>query len=199
MTHSNTRSHSASQFGARLIGAALIASFVACSQTPPTKTTERGGTDDPRDRAARYVLATAKAFRTAYTQAVVEHVKKSGVLAREEWMKDAHAVMLPAQFIQAAGFEIKDFELSLIGATPLYQANLPKTPAEAEALKEFAAHPDKKILTFADGNQFKGLAADFAIAQDCADCHNAHPQSPRRNFRQGDLMGAIIVRMPDAR
>ncbi len=155
--------------------------------------------EDPRERAATYVLATVKAFRTAYTQAVVEQTKKGGIVSKEDWMKDDHAVMLPAQFVKAAGFEIKDFELGLIGLTPLYKANLPKTPAETEALKKFAANPDTKMLTFADGNQFKGLAADFAITQACADCHNAHPQAPRKDFRQGDLMGAIIVRISDAK
>jgi hypothetical protein len=82
--------------------------------------------------------------------------------------------MLPAQFVKAAGAEIKGFELGLIGLTPLYKANLPKTQAEADALK---------------------LAADYAIVQACADCHNSHPSSPRKDFRQGDLMGAIVVRL----
>ncbi len=172
----------------------LLLIALGCSQGPMPW---RG--EDPRERAATYVLATIKAFRTAYTQAVVEQTKKGGIVSKEDWMKDDHAVMLPAQFVKAAGFEIKDFELGLIGLTPLYKANLPKTPAETDALKKFAAAPDTKILTFADGNQFKGLAADFAITQACADCHNAHPQAPRKDFRQGDLMGAIIVRISDAR
>lgn len=175
----------------------LAATLAGCGQGTTSTRNLDTGSADPRDRAARAVLATTKAFRTVYSQAVVERAKKAGVAAKEDWTKDDHAVMLPAQFIKAAGFELTDFELGLIGATPLYSANLPKTTAEAEALKRFAANPDVKILTFADGNQFKGLAADFAIAQACADCHNAHPQSPRKDFRQGDLMGAIIIRMPD--
>lgn len=103
--------------------------------------------------------------------------------------------MLPAQFVKAAGAEIKGFDLGLIGLTPIYKANLPKTQAEAEALKKMMANPDVKIVTFADGNQFKGLAADYAIVQACADCHTQHPTSPRKDFRQGDLMGAIVVRL----
>ncbi len=156
-------------------------------------------TQDPREQAARYVLATASAFRTVYTQGVVEHTKRSGLTAKEGWIADEHAVMLPAQFVKAAGFEIKDFQLGLISLTPIYEANQPKSPAEAEALRTFQSHPDTKVLTFADGDQFKGLAADFAISQACADCHNAHPQSPKKDFRQGDLMGAIIVRIDDPR
>lgn len=175
----------------------LAATLFGCGEGTGSTRSSDAGTTDPRDRAARAVLATAKAFRTVYSQAVVDRTKKSGVIAKEDWTRDDHAVMLPAQFVQAAGFEIHDFELGLIGATPLYAANLPKTPAESEALKRFAANPDVKVLTFADGDQFKGLAADFAITQACADCHNAHPQSPRKDFRQGDLMGAIIIRLRD--
>lgn len=82
----------------------------------------------------------------------------------------------------------------MIGLTPIYKSNLPKTQAETDALKKMLANPEQKILTFADGNQFKGLAADFAIAQSCADCHNKHADSPKKDFKQGDLMGAIVVR-----
>ena len=156
-------------------------------------------TEDPRAQAARYVLATATAFRTVYTQGIVEHTKGSGVTSKEGWIADEHAVMLPAQFVKAVGFEIKDFELGLIGLSPIYEANRPRTQAESEALRTFATHPETKVLTFTDGTQFKGLAADFAIAQACADCHNAHPKSPKRDFRQGDLMGGIIVRFNDAK
>lgn len=150
--------------------------------------------DISQDQTAKYILATVKAFRTVYVKNVVEQAKKAGVKPNENWMKDDHAIMLPAQFVKAAGAELKDFELGLIGLTPIYKSNLPKTQAETDALKKMLAHPDQKVLTFADGNQFKGLAADFAIVQSCADCHNAHPDSPKKDFKQGDLMGAIVVR-----
>jgi hypothetical protein len=146
------------------------------------------------EATAKYILATAKAFRTVYVKNVIEQAKKAGVKPSENWTKDDHAIMLPAQFVKAAGAELKDFELGLIGLTPIYKSNLPKTPAETEALKKLMANPQEQILTFTDGNQFKGLAADYAIVQSCADCHNTHPDSPKRDFKQGDLMGAIVVR-----
>jgi hypothetical protein len=102
--------------------------------------------------------------------------------------------MLPAQFVKAAGAELKDFELGLIGLTPIYKANLPKTDAETEALKKLVSNPKEQTLTFMDGNQFKGLAGDYAISKTCVECHNAHPGSPKKDFKEGDLMGAIVVR-----
>lgn len=151
--------------------------------------------DTPQETAIKYILATVKAFRIVYSKAIEEQVRKAGVRPSEHWQEDNHAIMLNAQFVKAAGAEIKDFELGLIGLTPIYKSNLPKTQAEADALKKMMADPELKVLTFADGNQFKGLAADHAIVQACADCHNSHPQSPKKDFKQGDLMGAIVVRI----
>jgi hypothetical protein len=143
---------------------------------------------------ARYILAIAKAFRTVYAKQVVAQAARSNVNPDEDWTKDDHAIMLPAQFLKAAGRELEDFELSLIGLTPIYKENLPKTKAEENALKRLMANPATGMVTFEDGNQFKGLAADLAIADSCVACHNTHPTSPKRDFKKGDVMGAIVVR-----
>lgn len=151
--------------------------------------------NQPQELAARYILETATAFRTVYSKTIVEQSDRVGVKPSENWATESHGIMLPAQFVKAAGTEIRSFELGLIGLTPLYPSNLPKTQAETDALKKMIANPNLKMLTFTDGKQFKGLAADYAITQACAECHNSHPSSPKKNFRQGDLMGAIVVRL----
>jgi hypothetical protein len=165
--------------------------LMGCSLTAPFGKTKQ----DDLELTAKYILATAKAFRTVYAQGILEQAKRAGVAPKEDWNKDDHAIMLPIQFVKAAGFEIRDFELGLIGLTPIYNSNLPKTQAEADALKKMIANPEEKVLTFADGAQFKGLTADFAISQSCINCHNSHPSSARKDFKQGDLMGAIVVRL----
>jgi hypothetical protein len=151
--------------------------------------------EESKELAVKSILETVKAIRTAYSKGVLEQVKRAGIKPSENWKTDDHAIMLSAQLVKAVGAEIQDFELGLIGLTPLYKSNLPQTQAESDALKKMMADPDLKTLTFADGNQFKGLAADYAIVQECADCHNTHPNASRKNFKQGDLMGAIVVRI----
>nr|MBI3613833.1 DUF3365 domain-containing protein [Nitrospirota bacterium] len=147
------------------------------------------------DLVARYVLETVRAFRSAYVLHVVEHTKDVGIAPKEDWVKNAHAIPLPAQFVKTAGSDLDTFEIGIIGLTPIYTSNLPKTDAEAEALKGLMADSSKKIITFSDGKQFKAMAADFAVSQSCADCHNRHPESRWRNFKKGDVMGAIVVRL----
>ena len=143
---------------------------------------------------ARYILATARAFRTVYAKQIAAQAARSNVKPDEDWTKDDHAIMLPAQFLKAAGRELEDFELTLIGLTPIYKENFPKTKAEEDALKKLMANPATGVLTFEEGNQFKGLSADIAIADSCVACHNAHPTSPKKDFKKGDVMGAIVVR-----
>ena len=147
-----------------------------------------------KDTAVKYILATAKAARTVYVKGVIGSAKKGGVKPAEDWAKSDHAIMLPAQFVKAVGAEIRDFELGLVGTSPLYASNAPKTPAEKKALAELAAGKTK-VVTFQDGSQFKGMSADFAIVQGCADCHNKHPKTAKKDWKKGDFMGAIVVRM----
>jgi uncharacterized protein DUF3365 len=143
---------------------------------------------------ARFILATARAFRTVYAKQVIAQAARSNVKPDENWTMNEHGIMLPAQFLKAAGRELDDFELSLIGLTPIYKENLPKTKAEEDALKKLIANPSAGILTFEEGNQFKGLAADLAISDSCVGCHNSHPTSAKKDFKKGDVMGAIVVR-----
>ena len=147
-----------------------------------------------KELAAKYILATAKAARTVYVKGVIADAKKAGVKLSENWVKDDHAIMLPAQFVKELGKEIREFELALVGTDPLYASNSPKGDVEKAMLKELGSG-GKKVLTRTDGKKTIGMSADFAIVQGCADCHNKHPKTTRTDWKKGDFMGAIVVRM----
>jgi len=149
--------------------------------------------DISKAKAAEYVLATAKAARTVYVKGVIADAKKAGVKLNEDWVKDDHSIMLPAQFIKELGANLKDFELSLVGTDPLYASNAAKSAKEKEMLAALAG--GKKVITGEDGGMTIGMSADFAIVQGCADCHNNHPKTTKKDWKKGDFMGAIVVRM----
>lgn len=144
---------------------------------------------------ARYILEIVKSFRTAYVLQVVEHTREGGVTPQEDWQKDAHFVPLPAQFVKAAAEQVNSFEIGLISLTPLNAANRPKTQAETEALIQLGKNREQRVVTFADGDQFKAVSADLALVQSCVDCHNQHPRSTRRDFQRWDVMGGLVVRL----
>jgi hypothetical protein len=144
---------------------------------------------------ARYILEVVKAFRTAYVLKVVEHARGGGILPSEEWQKDSHFIPLPAQFVKAAADQLDNFEIGLIGLTPVNRANFPRTQAESDALLQLMKNRDRSVTTFVDGDQFKAISADLALVQSCVDCHNHHPKATRKDFQRWDVMGGLVVRL----
>ena len=171
----------ASMFGVLLLGAALVLPVGQAA-------------DITKEQAVKYILATAKAARTVYVKGVIKDAKRAGVKLSEDWIKDDHAIMLPAQFIKELGKEIRAFELALVGTDPLYASNAAKSPKEKEMLAALASGKSK-VVTGQDGKKTIGMSADFAIVQGCADCHNNHPKTTKKDWKKGDFMGAIVVRM----
>ena len=174
----------------RIVAGALLGIVLTVTAAPSGRAEENN-----YDLVARYVLETVRAFRAAYVINVVEHIREGGITPKEDWIKDAHAIPLPAQFVKAAAADLESFEIGLIGLTPVYKSNLPRTQAETDGLQRLTSDRSKKVISFPDGNQFKAMAADIAVVQSCVDCHNNHPDSPWRNFKKGDIMGAVIVRL----
>jgi hypothetical protein len=159
-----------------------------------------GAAEPSFELTARYILEVVKAFRTAYVLKVVEHARESGIRPSEEWQKDAHFIPLPAQFVKAAADQLNDFEIGLIGLTPVNQGNFPKTQAETDALLRLMKNRERSVTTFVDGDQFKAISADLALVQSCVECHNHHPKATRRDFQRWDVMGGLVVRLKrDAR
>ena len=150
--------------------------------------------DAAKELAAKYILPTAKAARTVYVKGIVGDAKKGGMKLDENWVKDDHAMMLPAQFVKELGKEIKEFDLSLVGTDPLYASNAAKSDTEKGMLAELAKGKEK-VLVAADGATTVGMSADYAIVDSCADCHNNHPKTTKKDWKKGDFMGAIVVRL----
>ncbi len=149
--------------------------------------------DISKGKALEMVLSAVKAARTVYVKGVLADAKKGGLKGNEDWVKDEHGIMLPAQFVKEIGKEIRSFELGLVGTDPLYASNAAKSDAEKKLLAELAG--GKKMASVEDGGKTIAMSADFAIVQGCADCHNEHPKTTKKDWKKGDFMGAIVARM----
>ena len=101
-----------------------------------------------------------------------------------------------ARSIQQQGAE---FSYTLRSLTPINAANGPQTEAEQAGLEFVAQQPG--VAYYAEEelggrSYFTAVYADRATLTSCVDCHNRHPDSPRRNLKAGDVMGALVVRVP---
>jgi hypothetical protein len=147
--------------------------------------------------------------RTVYTKKIVNRlVKKEKVIKASEHFEDDKALALPAQMFRfgselamkrAEDMPDVKFSYSLQSLWPVNKQNAPKTRAEKEGLKYVADNPGKNYYTTESlGGQkyFTAVYADTGVAPVCVACHNKHPDTPKTDFKIGDVMGGVVIRIP---
>jgi len=147
--------------------------------------------------------------RSVYTKKIVNRlVKKEKVIKASEHFEDDKALVLPAQMFRF-GSELAmkraeklpdvDFSYTLQSLWPINKQNAPKTKAEKDGLKYVAANKGKNFYTTETlGGQkyFTAVYADTGVAPVCVSCHNKHPDTPKKDFKIGDVMGGVVIRIP---
>ncbi|RMF19201.1 MAG: DUF3365 domain-containing protein [Gammaproteobacteria bacterium] len=152
------------------------------------------------------LYAVMKADRTNYTKLVVQRLgpKGAGVIKPDEhWEDMSDGTPLPAQMFRAGAelaADITDsFTYSLQSLWPVNSQNAPKTEMEKQGLKFIADNPGQNFYgkeTLGDTTYFTAVYPDIAVAEACVSCHNDHKDSPRTDFKIGDVMGGVVIRVP---
>ena len=154
-------------------------------------------------KVADYVHSIIEADRKIYTTHVVKRMQEQGiVLAREDW-ESKNAIPLPAQFLHYSSKLVAEtgngIRFRLISLWPIYRRNGPATEFERTRLEHLHQTPDtpqRGIVTSGKKKFFQAIYPDKAISTSCTNCHNAHPLSPKRDFKEGDVMGGIVITIP---
>lgn len=87
----------------------------------------------------------------------------------------------------------------LISLHPINKLSGPANEFEKKGLKAITTEPDrpyKGFVTEGGERRFEALYADRAVSQVCVTCHNAHPQSSKRDYRLDDVLGAVSISIP---
>ena len=147
--------------------------------------------------------------RTIYTKTIVNRlVKKDKVITASEHFEDDKALALPAQMFRFGSELVAkrsesmpdvNFSYSLQSLWPVNKQNAPKTEVEKEGLKYIAENKGKNYYAeekLGGTTYFTAIYPDVGVAPVCVSCHNAHKDSPRRDFKLGDVMGGVVIRIP---
>ena len=51
-------------------------------------------------------------------------------------------------------------------------------------------------VTSNDKRYFQAIYPDRAVSRACVSCHNAHVESPKRDFKLNDVMGGLVIEVP---
>jgi hypothetical protein len=148
--------------------------------------------------------AVMESDRTVYTRMVVNRLQdQEKVIKASEHFKDDKALPLPAQMFRFGAEMVAEkkmgFSYSLQSLWPVNKQNAPKTAVEKEGLKAVATTPDQpfyKEETLGKVKYFTAIYADRAVSPACVNCHNGHKDSPRTDFKIGDAMGGVVIRIP---
>jgi len=140
--------------------------------------------------------------RTVYTRNIVNRLQNEEkvIKASEHW-KDEKALVLPAQMFRMGSEMVaekqKMFTYSLLSEWPVNKQNAPRTAVETAGLKSVAADkkPFYKEETIAGKKYFTAVYPDVAISPACVSCHNGHKDTPRTDFKLGDVMGGVVLRI----
>ena len=152
------------------------------------------------------LFAVMKADRTNYTKLIVKRLGPNGanvIKPDEHWQDMDIGAPLPAQMFRAGAegvAELTDeFTYSLQSLWPINAQNAPHTEAEKNGLKYIADHPGENFYgeeKLGDTTYFTAVYPDVAVAEPCVACHNAHKDSPRSDFKLGEVIGGVVIRVP---
>ncbi len=152
---------------------------------------------------AGLVRAIVAANREAYSTLIVDRlVSQEHVIATDEHYIDKKCLPLPVQLFNLgallANAKTRTATYGLRSPWPLNGSNLPASDVERNGLAALAAGEDRffGIEVSGPAKTLVAVYPDRAVGENCVACHNAHPNSPRKDLKTGDILGGVVVRIP---
>ena len=152
------------------------------------------------------LFAVMKSDRTNYTKLIVKRLGPSGadvIKPAEHWKDLDNGAPLPAQMFRAGAEGVGEmtdkFTYSLQSLWPVNSQNAPRTEMEKEGLQYIVDNPGKNFYgteKLGDTSYFTAVYPDVAVAEPCVTCHNNHKDTPKTDFKLGDVMGGVVIRVP---
>ena len=192
------------QIGSAMLAGVLLFAGPGCSPESPKKTDASHPvvTFKPQEMADA-LHAVIAADREAYARQVVQRLAEDKSAKLLEGVKTNGFPPLPAHMLRWASESVQqkgaEFHYVLRSLWPINANDAPQTATEKTGLQYLLDHPDSTYYSeesLGGRRYFTAVYPDRAIVPACVECHNQHPDSPKRDFKQGDLMGGLVVRVP---
>ncbi len=137
-----------------------------------------------------------------YSSEVVERVGGHGVEVTADYATKEGAIPLPATLLTGLLERIEDEGSGMRGRHfsdypfRTRRDGGPRDVFEREALDTLTRGPDEPYVRFghdAEGSPVLRYARARVMRPSCVACHNAHPDSTRRDWKEGDVRGVLEV------
>ncbi len=143
--------------------------------------------------------------RKQYTKNIIVKLKKDGVVTvhpNRNYTEIDGGIPLPATFVQEVSSAINEkgvYSYDLLSKWNINKEKGLSTDFEREAFDYLYNEEGEVFSRFMVHNGVYTLryaTADIAAAEACVRCHNNHEESPRKDFKLGDVMGVLVVNIP---
>ena len=141
--------------------------------------------------------------RKLYTSEVVNRVADTVPITHDYATRDG-AIPLPIDFYMQLGKRVSEetrgIQARLYSAFPFpsHKGGGPRDNFEKEALRQLQELPDQPFYRFENfqGRQSLRYAVADRMEPGCVSCHNSHPDSPKTDWKVGDVRGVIEIIRP---
>ncbi len=151
--------------------------------------------------AARGALQEAQNARDFYAREIVPKAAGKGLSASHDFKGQEDHIPVPATLIGALSEnDTHGIALRLYSRLPFrFRGTARLDGFEDEALAWLEKNPQGEFhrIEWRHGAPLMRLAkADVMANESCVSCHNSHPDSPRHDWKLGDVRGALEVTLP---
>ena len=143
-------------------------------------------------------------FRALYASEVVAPALAHGMEVSHDGVSRKGAIPLPASLTILLGERLADTQHG--GGLRLYSDfpfpwrsdGGPRDAFETDALSRLRQNPGQPFYRFeeTDGRKVLRYATADVMRRACVSCHNTHPDSPKKNWKVGDVRGVLEVTLP---
>jgi PAS domain S-box-containing protein len=148
--------------------------------------------------------ASVTQFRNFYTQELVPRAVRGGMEITHDYKQRDNALPLPATLTIDLGHYLSKVDggtqVRLYSAQPfpwrLSEQHLDSF--QQQALQHLKSHPDEPFVReeIMNGERVLRYAQADRMLPKCVACHNSYPGSPRTDWKEGDVRGALEVILP---
>jgi hypothetical protein len=148
--------------------------------------------------------AVIAADREVYARHILQRLAGDEKLIKisQNWQQDK-ALPAPAQVLRLGSEAVQqkgaEFHYVLRSLWPINPRNGPETPIEKTGLQAVLDHPDSNYYaeeSLGGRRYFTAVYPDLATVPSCVECHNSSQGSGKKDFKLGDVMGGIVLRVP---
>lgn len=147
-----------------------------------------------------------KEARTLYSDRAVDRIKSAhGITVTDDYASKSRAIPVPATFLIELGMRLSEnnqgMSVRLYSDYPFpYRVKQggPRDDFERQALQQLRKNPQQEFFRF---EKFKGqMSLRYAQADilkpSCVNCHNTQIDSPKKDWKVGDVRGILEITTP---